>query len=110
LLINRQKLAALLSIKDSDQLSEYHHHWVEAVLKKGSTRRDPKWTESIAVGDKEFVAETKAKLGAKAFGRRALQNDDGFELREPQFPFKRVFDDKKSVLRRDNVYYWDVSG
>jgi hypothetical protein len=26
------------------------------------------WTQSIAAGDKEFVMETKAKLGAKAIG------------------------------------------
>ena len=41
-----------------------------------------KWTESIAVGDKEFVMETKAKLGAKAIGRRELENNEGYELKE----------------------------
>ena len=65
-LINRQKSTALLGIKDNDQLSEYRRNWVEQVLKNGSNQRDAKWTESIAVGDKEFVMQTKAKLGAKA--------------------------------------------
>jgi hypothetical protein len=65
-LINRQKLTALLSIKDNDQLSEYHRNWVEEALKNGSNRRGAKWTESIAVGDKKSVMETKAKLGAMA--------------------------------------------
>jgi len=83
-LINRQKLTALLGIKDNDQLSEYHRHWVYEVLKNGSNQRDAKWTESIAVGDKEFVMETKAKLGAKAIGRRELENNEGYELKEPQ--------------------------
>jgi len=64
--INRPKLTALLGIKDNDQLSEYHRNWVEEVLKNSSNQRDAKWTQSIAVGDKEFVMETKAKLGAKA--------------------------------------------
>jgi hypothetical protein len=31
-------------------------------------------------GDKEFVMETKAKLGAKAIGRRELKNNEGYEL------------------------------
>ena len=44
------------------------------------------WTESIAVGDKEFVMETKAKLGAKAIGRRELENNEGYELKEAQSP------------------------
>ena len=74
-LIDRQKLATLLGIKDTDQLSEYHLKWVEEILKNGSNQRDAKWTQSIAVGDKEFVMETKAKLGAKAIeGLRMLKD------------------------------------
>jgi hypothetical protein len=53
-------------------------------LKNGTNQRDAKWTQSIAVGDKEFVIETKAKLGAKAIGRKALSNNEGYELRESQ--------------------------
>jgi len=90
-LINRQKLKALLGIIDNDQLSEYHRNWVEAVLKNGSNQREAKWTESIAVGDKEFVMETKAKLGARAIGRRELANNSGYELKEPLSPYNRVF-------------------
>jgi hypothetical protein len=37
--------------------------------------------ESIAVGDKEFVMETNAKLGAKAIGRRELENNKGIIYR-----------------------------
>jgi hypothetical protein len=53
-------------------------------LKIGSNQRDAKWTESIAVGDKEFVMETKAKLGAKGIGRRELENIEEYELKGPQ--------------------------
>ncbi len=108
-LINRQKLAALLGIKDNDQLSEYHRNWVKEVLKNGSNRRDAKWTESIAVGDKEFVMKTKAKLGAKAIGRRGLENNEGYELKEAQSPYHRVFDPEKCNLRLINTHSWEVS-
>jgi hypothetical protein len=40
---------------------------------------------------KEFVMETKAKLGAKAMGRRVLENNEGYELRESQGPYNHVF-------------------
>jgi hypothetical protein len=53
-------------------------------LKNGSNHRDVKWTESLAVDDKEFVMETKAELGAKAIGRKALENNEGYKLREYQ--------------------------
>ena len=109
LLVNRQKLTALLGIGDNDQLSEYHRNWVEEVLKNGLNQRDAKWTESIAVGDKEFVMETKAKLGAKAIGRRELENDEGYELKEPQSPYNRVFGPEKCRLRLKNDHIWQIS-
>ena len=107
-LISRQKLTALLGIKSTDQLSAYHRNWVEEVLKSGLNQRAAKWTESIAVGDKEFVMETKAKLGAKAIGRRELENNEGYELKEPLSPYNRVFNPEKCSLRLKNAHIWEV--
>jgi REP-associated tyrosine transposase len=78
-------------------------------LKNGSNQRDAKWTEAIAVDDKEFVMETKAKLGARATGRRELENNERYELKEPQSPYNRVFDPEKYSLRPKNTYIWRVS-
>ena len=108
-IVNRQKLADLLGIKDCDQLADYHRKWVEDVLKSGSNQRDTKWTQSIAVGDKEFVMETKAKLGAKAIGRREMKNFEGYELRESQNPYNRVFEPEKCNLSMKNDHLWQVS-
>ena len=90
-------------------ISEYHRHWVEEVLRNGSNKRDAKWTESIAVGDKKFVMETRAKLGAKAIGRRELENNEGYELKERQSPYNHVFDPKKLSLRLKNGHFWEIS-
>lgn len=88
--IDRQQLSDLLGIRDSDQLSDYHRNWVEEILKIGSNQRKVQWTESIAVGEKEFVMDTKAKLSAKAAGRRGLKNNAGYELRETQIAYPHV--------------------
>ena len=53
--------------------------------------------------------ETKAKLGAKAIGRRELENNVGYELKEPQNPYNLVFDPEKRSLRLKNDYIWQVS-
>ena len=53
--------------------------------------------------------ETKAKLGAKAIGRRELENKGGYELKEPQSPYNRVFDPEKCSLRLKNDHIWQVS-
>jgi hypothetical protein len=39
--------------------------------------------------------ETKAKLGAKAMGRRELENKEGYESKEHQRAYNRVFDPEK---------------
>ncbi len=59
-------------------------------MKNASNQRDAKRTQSIAVSDKEFVMQTKAKLGAKAMGGKALENNEGYELRESQSPYNPV--------------------
>ena len=59
-------------------------------------------------GDKEFMMETKAKLGAKAIGRRELANNEEYELKGPQGPYNRVFGPKKCSLRLENDYFWKI--
>ena len=78
-------------------------------MKNGSNQRNAKWTQSIAVGDKEFVMETKAKLGAKAIGRQGTKNVEGHELKEFQSPYNRVFDPEKCSLSLKNVHLWHIS-
>lgn len=78
-------------------------------MKNVSNQRDAKWTQSVAVGDEEFVMETKAKLGAKAIGRRGMKNIEGYELRESQNPYNRVFDPEKCNLSLKNAHLWHVS-
>ena len=53
--------------------------------------------------------ETKAQLGAKAIGRRELENNEGYELKEPKSPYNRVFDPEKCNLRLKNDHIWEVS-
>ena len=75
----------------------------------GHNKRDQKWTESIAVGDMDFVLATKAILGAKGIGRKVIENDIGFELKESQEPYRPVFDPEKGPLSPNNTYLWDDS-
>lgn len=58
--------------------------------------RLPIWTESIAVGDEEYVAKTKKKLSALAGGREIIPAGSIFALREPPSPYDAHFDVKNS--------------
>ena len=107
--INRRKLSNLLGIKNDAYLLESHRQWVEEVLKNGSNKRDAKWTESVAVGDKKFVSDTKAKLGAKAVGRKVSGENGNYELRESQIPYSPLFAPEKCALSSENSYFWNKS-
>ena len=71
--------------------------------------RNGRWTESMAVGNKEFVMATKANLGAKVIGSGEFEKNEGRELKEPQSLSKRVYDPEKCSLRPKNRYIWKVS-
>ena len=75
-------------------------------MKEKLDQRDAKWTESIAVGNKKFVMETKAKMGSMVIGRREKENDEGYELKVPQNPYTPLFSPEKSALSLKNDYVW----
>jgi len=107
-IINRSKLANLLGMKDDVHMTQVHRQWVEALLKNGSNRRNARWTESIAVGDKEFILEAKSRLGAKAVGRKISGENGNYELRESQIPYGPLFSIEKCGLSSENSYFWKV--
>ena len=55
--------------------------------------RQPMWTESIAVGDEDYIGEAKKKLSSLALGRKVVPESDAYILREPSFPYKAHFDE-----------------
>ncbi len=85
-----------------------HRKWIEEVLKNGSNIREAKWSESIAVGNKEFVRETQDKLGIRAKGRKVVENKDAYEFRESRSPYGDVFATEMDILRPKNVYIWNA--
>jgi REP element-mobilizing transposase RayT len=105
-LINRQKLIEILGLADNEQLGRSHKKWVEEILKSRISRRDTKWTESIAIGSRQYVEETQTKLGTKAKRRSIVENNEAYELRESQSAYNHVFDPKKACLRQNNIYFW----
>ncbi len=107
-LIDRRRLAGLIGIKDDEQLSATHSQWVQAELESNSDSRDPKWTRSIAVGDEAFVRTTQSELGGRAIGRKPIEDEGVYELREAQAPYSHVLGTKKVNVRHDNSYLWEL--
>ncbi len=98
-LINNDHLMKLLDFSDYDMLKTAHKSWVDLALDQ-VRKKDSAWTESIAVGDRLFIEKTKDLLGDKAKGRKQIDSETGFELREELAPYV--------VSDIGNRFYWDV--
>jgi putative transposase len=81
-LIDYPKLMDLIRVTNLDDLRKAHREWVEDRLANGNPFREDLWTESVAVGDDDYVEEVKDRLGAKAKGRSIIKDGDQYQLRE----------------------------
>ena len=53
--IDRDELGTLVGLPDSGALAKAKRHWVNETLPTRKQKRDPAWTESIAIGRDAFV-------------------------------------------------------
>ena len=108
-LIDCKTLRSILGFSDADSLSYAYQQVVFDAMKNTVQGRQPMWTESIAVGDEDYVKETKKKLTAMALGREIIPTDSAFALRESSFPYGAHFDANNSDLVLKTTFYWDIS-
>ncbi len=82
MLIAYQKLAELTGFESYTAFQETHKELVNESLTNSNNFKQNQWTESIAVGSKDFIETIKEKLGALAKGRKIHEKDGGLHLRE----------------------------
>ena len=106
-IIDQQALVDLCGIKNGDELRDAQRQWIDSSLGKKAKQRDPRWSESIAVGSKAFVEETKTKLGIGFFKRKVISTDEErFSLREMLVSYNSDFDAKNRALSVKNRFLW----
>lgn len=106
-LIDLNGLMKLCGMINKDQMRSEYKQWVEDAINIDGYTREACWTESIAVGNRHFVEETKVKLGVKALGRKVVESNDHFVLKETYAPYNARLDTQKDLIRSENMYYWD---
>jgi REP element-mobilizing transposase RayT len=108
-LIDYEGLMGLFGIKTRDELRKAYGAWLEEAMGRQCRERQPRWTESIAVGSEPFVRDTKQRLEIRAVGREVTGADGSYELREPAIPYEAVFNPQNGDLRAENKYFWNLS-
>jgi len=103
-LIHWASLLMALGMKTREDFKRDYAEWVERASRGPGLARDSKWTESIAVGGKEFIGKVKEDLGIKAIGRRIEEvigenGHHGWILREDRKAYSHAFPYKNEGLR-----------
>lgn len=101
-IVDLQALMDLVGIPDHDRLRRAHADWVTAGLRAQSRAREHVWTQSVAVGDREFVDEVRVRLGVRARYRGTAVIGQSLALREPVGAYEACFDPETDVLSSDN--------
>lgn len=79
-IIDHDSLRKLTGISTSDSLQRNHQQWIADKL--SSTQREPAWTESVGVGDEDFLTNLKSQLGVGGYHREIRTADNIKCLRE----------------------------
>ena len=95
-----------MNIREIDRLRETYRSWVESAIMRRDIKRQPQWTESIAMGDKVYVEKVKDQMGYKGIGRKVVENEDSFVLREPQVSYQSISNRDVRLQSEDNTIYW----
>jgi len=102
-LIDMKKLADLIGSDSVKNLQLEHRSWIETALEQHQDCREACWTEGIAVGSEQYIAETKALLDERASGRDEYYEQGQYILKEAYIPYSLVFDTKKGLLSGKNM-------
>ena len=78
-----------MGMESPSRLAVADGEWIEAALHSGAPERLPQWSESLAVGGREFVEGVGRALGVRA-QHRQIETCGAFSvLRDPGTPYRR---------------------
>jgi putative transposase len=81
--IDQSAVQDILGFQEFGQLQRACREWVEEALRCERQTRESAWSESLAVGRREFVEQVKAELGARGMHRTTTEAGHVHALKEP---------------------------
>ncbi len=103
-------VGALLGLLGIDELSQFQYlyaSWIDEGISAENSRRDGRWTESVAVGSKAFVEQFQSQSGSAAAHRKRLHDDSGYRLCESADSYNDNFGVEMGTLSAENAIFLD---
>jgi putative transposase len=92
---------ALVELLGFNRLAEMkcaYKQWLLAALEAGHRQRDEAWTESLAVGSREFVENVKRHLGTRVHTRQIEEQTERCLLKESPATYSCQMESKMGLL------------
>lgn len=102
-LIDLNRLASLLGLPGVRHLQSAHRQWVTQSLPTVGSKREAKWTEAIAVGQRGFLEDVRSVLAHQCPGRRVMREDDMYWLGEPAMPYRAFIGAEKTTVSKKSA-------
>ncbi len=99
-IINLPILMALLGFSKLAELQLTRAKWVGDALKMNQ-KRESKWSNSLAVGNRAFVEGVRARLGTDARYRKVNQEGELHSLKEPIIPYSVDFEPQNGTVSEE---------
>ena len=90
--IDYARLLELMGLQSTTELQLSREIAIAEALQECRLQRNPIWTESVAVGSEQYLAQIKEKLKIRQPGRRLVEVAGERCLRERTFPLYRIFE------------------
>ncbi len=101
-------MISLCGYSNNNQFQSDYKSLIDDEIQKDNLKRKSHWTESIAIGNKDFIDNMKISLGALAIGRKIKSDDEKHMIQEKLSSYNAVFDAEKCNLRTKNRYFWNI--
>ncbi len=81
-IINFEDLMDIFHLRDLADLKDTLQNWADEAIRIRRLSREECWTQSIAVGGREFIERIKRDLREKGIGKKVVEGVQCFTLRE----------------------------
>lgn len=82
-IIDQSALLEICQFESYADLQSAHQNWIsEAPQQEEAKSRNPEWTESVAVGQRDYIESIQQSLGSRASERQVIGLKSGYQLKE----------------------------
>ena len=108
-IIDLPALVTLCGAPSLLDLQRYLREWVTQGLQGAPSRKEEKWSTSIAIGNDRFIEGVKSSLAVKTLHKPDVTYQEGNAIKEDLVSYNLHCHSKMGALRGYNSHKWKIN-